>query len=50
MTEKSSNNLKTDFIDNISHELRTPLAVAREFSSIILNELAGKVNKFQGVL
>ena len=41
------NHLKSEFVATVSHELRTPLAVIKEFSTIMLDEIPGKVNKEQ---
>ena len=39
--------VKSDFISTVSHELRTPLTTMREFTSILLDEIPGKINKEQ---
>lgn len=39
--------LKSEFVATVSHELRTPLTVVKEFSTIILDEIPGKINKEQ---
>ncbi|MBU4478574.1 MAG: response regulator [Candidatus Omnitrophica bacterium] len=39
--------LKSDFISTVSHELRTPLTTMKEFTSIILDEIPGKLSKEQ---
>jgi len=39
--------LKNDFVSVVSHELRTPLTTMKEFTSIILDEIPGKLNKGQ---
>lgn len=39
--------LKDEFISTVSHELRTPLATMREFTSIMLDEVSGKINEKQ---
>jgi len=36
--------LKDEFIGTVSHELRTPLATIKEFVSILLDEVPGKIN------
>jgi len=41
------NQLKTDFISTVSHELRTPLAIIKDGICIILEKIAGKINKKQ---
>lgn len=38
---------KNEFISMVSHELRTPLTIMKEFISIILEEIPGKINKAQ---
>ncbi|MFA5239406.1 MAG: ATP-binding protein [Phycisphaerae bacterium] len=38
---------KSQFISTVSHELRTPLASMKEAISIVLDEMAGKINKDQ---
>jgi len=43
--------LKSDFISTVSHELRTPLSITKEGISLILDEIAGKINEKQrGIL
>ena len=44
---KKLNHLKSEFVATVSHELRTPLAVIKEFSTIMLDEIPGKINKEQ---
>lgn len=39
--------LKDEFVRNVSHELRTPLSISKEGISLILDEVAGKINKKQ---
>jgi signal transduction histidine kinase/HAMP domain-containing protein len=39
--------LKTDFVSTVSHELRTPLTIMKEYTSIISDELPGKLNPGQ---
>ncbi|MGD0337018.1 MAG: ATP-binding protein [Candidatus Omnitrophota bacterium] len=39
--------LKNEFISTVSHELRTPLATMKEFVSILLDEVPGKINEEQ---
>lgn len=39
--------LKSQFISTVSHELRTPLSSMKESVIIVLDELAGKINKDQ---
>ncbi|MFA5275383.1 MAG: ATP-binding protein [Candidatus Omnitrophota bacterium] len=39
--------IKDEFIGTVSHELRTPLATMKEFTSIMLDEVPGKINKKQ---
>jgi PAS domain S-box-containing protein len=44
---KETMETKSQFISTVSHELRTPLASMKEAISIVLEEVAGKVNKDQ---
>ncbi|MGA2775035.1 MAG: ATP-binding protein [Candidatus Omnitrophota bacterium] len=39
--------LKDEFIGTVSHELRTPLATMKEFTSIMLDGVPGKINEKQ---
>lgn len=39
--------LKTDFVSTVSHELRTPLTIMGEYTSIISDEIPGKLNPEQ---
>ena len=39
--------VKDDFISTVSHELRTPLTTIKEFTSIISDEIPGKLTKEQ---
>ena len=39
--------LKSEFVATVSHELRTPLAIVKEFSTIMLDEIPGKINNKQ---
>ncbi|MBL7107410.1 MAG: GHKL domain-containing protein [Phycisphaerae bacterium] len=39
--------LKSQFISTVSHELRTPLACMKESITIVLDQIAGKINKKQ---
>ncbi len=39
--------LKSEFVSVVSHELRTPLATMREFTSILSDEIPGKLTKEQ---
>jgi PAS domain S-box-containing protein len=39
--------LRSDFVSTVSHELRTPLTTMKEFASIILDEIPGKLTKEQ---
>jgi len=41
------NRLKSEFIATVSHELRTPLTIIKEFSTIILDGIPGKINDKQ---
>ncbi len=41
------NQVKSDFISTVSHELRTPLTTMKEFTSILLDGIPGKINKEQ---
>jgi len=44
---KETMELKSQFISTVSHELRTPLASVKESITIILEEVAGKINDKQ---
>jgi PAS domain S-box-containing protein len=44
---KETMETKSQFISTVSHELRTPLASMKEAISIVLEEVAGKINKDQ---
>jgi PAS domain S-box-containing protein len=44
---KATMELKSQFISTVSHELRTPLTSMKESVSIVLDELAGKINDDQ---
>ncbi|MBN1869174.1 MAG: response regulator [Candidatus Omnitrophica bacterium] len=44
---KKLNQIKSDFVSTVSHELRTPLTTMKEFTSIILDEIPGKLTKQQ---
>jgi signal transduction histidine kinase len=44
---KEAMETKSQFISTVSHELRTPLAPIKEAISIVLDEVAGKINKDQ---
>ena len=44
---KKLDDLKSDFISTVSHELRTPLATMKEFTSIVSDEIPGRLNKEQ---
>jgi PAS domain S-box-containing protein len=44
---KKLEELKSEFVSVVSHELRTPLATMLEFTSIISDEVAGKLTKEQ---
>ena len=46
-TEKKVDKMKNDFISVVSHELRTPLTTMKEFISILLDEIPGKINAEQ---
>ncbi len=45
--EKKVDRIKNDFISIVSHELRTPLTTMKEFTSILLDEIPGKINSKQ---
>ncbi|MCI0563042.1 MAG: response regulator [Nitrososphaera sp.] len=42
-----SDRLKDEFVSTVSHELRTPLATIREFTAILLDQLAGPLTPDQ---
>ena len=44
---KKLDELKSEFVSVVSHELRTPLATMQEFTSIIADEIPGKLTKEQ---
>jgi len=44
---KQTMELKSQFVSTVSHELRTPLSSMRESVIIVLDEVAGKINKDQ---
>jgi len=44
---KETMELKSQFISTVSHELRTPLAAIKEGLAIVLDGLAGRINKKQ---
>ncbi|MHC4131987.1 MAG: PAS domain-containing sensor histidine kinase [Planctomycetota bacterium] len=44
---KETMEIKSQFISTVSHELRTPLAAIREGVGILLDGLAGRINKKQ---
>ncbi len=44
---KETMEMKSQFISTVSHELRTPLTSMREAVIIVLDEVAGKINKDQ---
>jgi len=45
--EKEMDRMKTEFISIVSHELRTPLTTMKEFTSIIADEIPGKLTEGQ---
>lgn len=45
--EKEVDRMKTEFISTVSHELRTPLTTMKEFTSIISDEIPGKLTMDQ---
>jgi len=45
--EKEVDRMKTEFVSTVSHELRTPLTTMKEFTSIIRDEIPGKLTKEQ---
>lgn len=44
---KRVDQLKSDLVSMVSHELRTPLATIKEFTSILVDQIAGPVTKDQ---
>jgi signal transduction histidine kinase len=44
---KDEMRFKDDFLSHVSHELRSPLTAIKQFTSILLGGLAGKLNKEQ---
>ncbi len=44
---RESDRLKSEFVSTVSHEMRTPLTVIREFSSLVVDEVAGPINDEQ---
>jgi len=44
---KKLDQLKDEFLSTVSHELRTPLTTMKEFTSIISDEIPGKLTKEQ---
>lgn len=46
-TQQEQLDLKDKFISHVSHELRSPLTPIYQFSTILLDEIAGPVNKQQ---
>ena len=45
--QKHVEKMKSEFVSNVSHELRTPLTSIKNSISILLNGMAGEVNKDQ---
>jgi signal transduction histidine kinase len=41
------NEMKSEFISMVSHEIRTPLAIMKQFVSIMLDRIPGKINDAQ---
>jgi len=41
------NRMKSEFVSTVSHEFRTPLTTMKEFVSLMLDEIPGKINKEQ---
>ncbi|MEW6618986.1 MAG: ATP-binding protein [bacterium] len=39
--------MKSEFVSIVSHEIRSPLTTMKEFVSLILDEIPGKINKTQ---
>lgn len=44
---KEIDKMKDEFVNTVSHELRTPLTTMKEFTSIISDEIPGKLTKDQ---
>lgn len=44
---KEKERLQSEFVGHVSHEMRTPLTVMKEFTSILLDGLGGKLNSRQ---
>ena len=38
---------KDEFLSHVSHELRSPLTAIKQFTTILLDGLAGELNKAQ---
>ncbi|MBI2870440.1 MAG: diguanylate cyclase [Candidatus Omnitrophica bacterium] len=45
--EQEAEQKKSDFIGTVSHELRTPITAMSEFTSLLLDGVAGKINDQQ---
>jgi two-component system cell cycle sensor histidine kinase PleC len=47
LLRRDQRRFKDEFLSHVSHELRSPLTAIKQFSTILLNGLAGELNKEQ---